>query len=81
MLSEPEIRTNLRAWVRRKSAADLGADFGDGTPLFEGGLLRSIHVPELVLVLERLRGAPIDVEALAPCDFQDVDTMIGRFFA
>jgi len=38
-----------------------------------------VHLPELLLLLERLRGEPIDVEDLRPGDFRDIDTLVLRF--
>jgi hypothetical protein len=76
MRSEQEFRAELRAWARAKAK---GRDVTDRTPLFEQRVLRSVHVPELLLLLERLRGAPIDVERLWPGDFYSVDIMVERF--
>jgi hypothetical protein len=79
MRSDQETRDRLRAWVRTKTADPGGDGFTDRTPLFEERHLRSVHLPELLLLLERLRGAPIDVENLRPGDFRDIDTMVLRF--
>jgi hypothetical protein len=38
-----------------------------------------VNLPELLLLLEQLRGAPIDVEDLDPGDFRDIDTLVRRF--
>jgi hypothetical protein len=76
MRSEQEVRAALRAWVRRK-AGDLAVT--DATPLFEQRILRSVHVPELLLLLERLRGAPIDVERLRPGALHSIEVMLDRF--
>jgi hypothetical protein len=79
MRSDSEIRDALRAWVLSK-ASDLQPDeFTDRTALFERRHLRSVHLPELLLLLEGLRGAPIDVEDLRPEDFRDIDTLLTRF--
>src|ERR1700727_2756669 len=59
-------------------APDDGA-LTDSTPLFEERRLRSLHLPELLLLLERLRGEPIDVDDLRPGDFRDIDTLVSRF--
>jgi hypothetical protein len=75
MLSEPEFRAELRAWVSEKS----GAKVTDHTQIFAERKLRSVHIPELLLLMERLRGAPIDVEDLRPTDFRDIDTLVTRF--
>jgi hypothetical protein len=76
MRTEDELRARLRAWVQQKAR---GIEVGDGTPLFERRILRSVHLPELVLLLERLRGAPIDLERLWPGDFHSIDVMVQRF--
>ncbi len=79
MRSEQEIREILRSWVLTKAKDRGSAALTDTTPLFEERRLRSLHVPELLLLLERLRGAPIDVEDLRPGDLRDIDTLVLRF--
>ncbi|NUT22760.1 MAG: hypothetical protein HOV77_26630 [Hamadaea sp.] len=76
MRSEPEIRSALRTYVSRH-AGDVA--FTDQTALFSVRVLRSIHLPELIMLLERLRGAPIDVEQLRIGDFDSIDAMLTRF--
>lgn len=75
MASEAEFRAGVRAWVSGKA----GIPVTDQTQIFSRRILRSVHVPELLLLMERLRGAPIDVEALHPEDFRDIDTLVARF--
>jgi hypothetical protein len=75
MLSEPDFRAELRAWVNEKT----GVEVTDHSQIFADRTLRSVHIPELLLVMERLRGAPIDVEQLRPTDFSDIDTLVTRF--
>lgn len=79
MRSEPEIREALRAWVLTKAPGLEQATLTDQTPLFEQRYIRSVNLPELLLLLEKLRGAPIDVEDLRPGDFRDIDTLVRRF--
>jgi len=79
MRSERDFRTTLRAWVRAKAADCGGPAIGDRTALFEDRYLTSVHLPELLLLLERLRGAPIDLDSLRPGDFRDIDTMVRLF--
>ena len=79
MRSEPDFRRELRAWVREKAAGRGAEAVTDHTPLFARRCLRSAHLPELLLLLERLRGAPIDLDRLAPGDFRDIDTMVRLF--
>ena len=78
MRSEAQVRETLRSWVLEKGTPDQGA-LTDTTPLFEERRLRSLHLPELLLLLERLRGGPIDVDDLQSGDFRDIDTLVSRF--
>jgi hypothetical protein len=78
-IRQAQIRKALRAWVLSK-AKDLDeSSLSDTTPLFEERRLRSLHLPELLLLLERLRGQMIDVDDLRPGDFRDIDTLVTRF--
>jgi hypothetical protein len=79
MRSEQEIREALSSWVLSKARNLDSSALTDKTPLFEERQLRSLHLPELLLLLERLRGEPIDVDDLRPGDFRDIDTLVLRF--
>jgi hypothetical protein len=68
-------KTEIRAWISGKA----GFPVTDTTPIFEQRALLSVHVPELILLMERLRGEPIDVEDLRPSDFRDIATLASRF--
>jgi hypothetical protein len=76
MRSEAEIRAALRTFVQRQAR---GTPVTDQTPLFSQRVLRSVHLPELILLLERLRGVPIDVERLRQGDFDTIDAIVSRF--
>jgi len=79
MHSESEMRQALREWVLGK-AGDLDpAALTGTTALFQERHLRSLHVPELLLLLERLRGEPVDVDELRAGDFRDIDTLMAKF--
>ncbi|WP_438297466.1 acyl carrier protein [Streptomyces sp. HUAS TT7] len=77
MRSDQELRDGLHTWVRTK--APEGVTIDDDTALFEQRHIRSIHLPELILLLERLSGVPVDVEELNPRDFRSIDAMVLRF--
>ena len=77
MLSEDEFRTQLRGWVNGKAKTDVPVS--DQTKIFAERVLRSVHVPELLLLMERLRGEPIDIEDLRPADLRDIDSLVARF--
>jgi hypothetical protein len=82
MSSDPTTAlTELRSWVAAKGK-DLPPDGpADDLPLLEGRHLTSLHIPELILLLERLRGRAIDVEELQAGDFRDIRTIAARFLA
>jgi len=61
MRSEAEIRAELRSFVQLRAR---NLPVTDRTPLFAHRALRSVHVPELLLLLERLRGAGLRLAAL-----------------
>jgi hypothetical protein len=72
-------RELLRAWILSKNDGLEPGALSDQTPLLSTRYLRSVHLPELILLLERLRGAPIDVEELGAGDFRDIDAIVTGF--
>jgi len=79
MFSEEEARDAIRSWATSKAGPEVSGQIDDETLLFADRYLTSVHLPELLLLLERLRGAPIDPEGLSPGDFRDVNTIVRRF--
>lgn len=79
MLSEQEARDTIRAWVTSKAKPGEAGQIDDTALLFADRHLTSVHVPELLLLLERLRGESIDPTALGPGDFRDINTIVRRF--
>jgi hypothetical protein len=74
-------RAELRAWVAGRARDIDPATLTDTTALFEERVLISLQFPELILLIERLSGRLVDVTALAPGDFRDIDTIMRRFVA
>lgn len=81
MTTSTDPRQGLIAWVERKARGLDGQVLTGSTPLLSGGHLRSLHIPELLLYLEELRGSPVDVTRLRAGDFDDIDTICSRFLA
>lgn len=69
----------LRAWISSRASDLPPSGLTDDLPLLTGRHLTSLHIPELILLLERLRRRPIDVESLNAGDFADVATIAARF--
>ena len=74
------VRQRLRGFVLAHGRDVSAATLDDGTPLFDDRILTSLQVPELLLLIESLRGRDVDVLDLSPGDFQDIDTIVARFF-
>lgn len=69
----------LRTWVSSHARDLPPGGLTDDLPLMAGRHLTSLQIPELILLLERLRRRPIDVEQLGSGDFQDITTITARF--
>jgi acyl carrier protein len=79
-VTEQEIRAALRAWICRASRRIAPEQLTDETPIVEQRIVSSLQVMELLLHVEALRGAPIDLQALRPGALRDVDTIYRTFF-
>ncbi|RZU54521.1 hypothetical protein EV385_6472 [Krasilnikovia cinnamomea] len=75
-----EVRTALREWVAVRNPDLDPATLTDQTPLISTRLVTSLHVVELLLLIEELRAAPVDPRSLAPGAFTDIDTIVRAFF-
>jgi acyl carrier protein len=78
--TESEVRTALRAWVVKTNGKVTATDVADDTPILERRIVKSLDIMDLILFLEELRGAPIDVEKLRPGVFRDIDAIWKNFF-
>jgi hypothetical protein len=72
-------RQALRAFLAEASQGVPPAEIRGDTPLVESGLLSSLSVADLLLLLEELRGRPLDLRALGPGCFKDLDTIVATF--
>jgi hypothetical protein len=76
-----DARAALRSWVLERNP-DLAPDaLREDTPLVAARLLTSVQLLDLLLLIESLRGAPVDAGTLRPGDFRDLDTIHRRFLA
>lgn len=80
-MSEAEIRTRLRGWILERSGAAEDRLASDDLPILEEGLLSSLDIVEFVLFIESLRGQEVDIEAIDPEVFTNIDTLYKAFFA
>ena len=65
-----DVRSALRAWVADRNPGLDPGTLTDQTPLISTRLVTSLHVVELLLLIEELRAAPVDPRSLAPGAFR-----------
>jgi acyl carrier protein len=80
-MTRTEIIDRLRAWIADKDGRICATDITDETPIVEQRILSSLQVVNLLLYIEQMRGAPIDIESLQPRSFRSLATIYLQFFA
>ena len=80
-MSEAEIRDRLRGWILERSGATGDRLVSDDLPILEEGLLSSLDIVEFILFIESLRGEEVDIEAIEPEVFSNINTLYKAFFA
>ena len=80
-MSESEIRERLRGWILERSGATGERLASDDLPILEEGLLSSLDIVEFILFIESLRGEEVDIEAIEPEVFTNINTLYKAFFA
>jgi acyl carrier protein len=81
MKTEIEVRMALRQWIVKTSGKIQAVDLADDTPIIERRIISSLQLMDLILMLEKLSGNPIDAEMLRPGAFQDINSIYENFFA
>ncbi len=74
-------REALRRWVLERNPDLDDAELADDTPLIERRYLTSLQVPDLLLFIEELRGAPVDPTHLKPGVFRSIGSIHQTFLA
>lgn len=81
MKDEAAVRRQIREWVVRKSGKVTPGELTDDTAILERRLITSLQVMDLILFIEELSGASIDVSQLKQGVFRNVDAIWRSFFA
>jgi acyl carrier protein len=76
-MTDPKAR--LRAWIVANGQRISDAELTDDTPLLERRILSSLQLAELLLFLEELRGAPVELDGLTGASFRDLGSMSQAF--
>jgi acyl carrier protein len=79
-MTETEVRTELRNWIRMRAKMPPAKELHDSTPILDQGILSSLDVAELILYIESLKGEEVDIAAIEPKVLKNVDTLYIAFF-
>jgi hypothetical protein len=73
-------RARLHEWVVKQNRRVLPGSVADDTPLLENRIVTSLQIMDLILFIERLRGAPMDVRLIKPGSFRSIDAIMTHCF-
>jgi len=74
-MSRPDTRQELREWIARTNGRVSADEIEDETPLITRGLLKSLHVLDLILWIEERRERAIDPERIRPGSFASIEAI------
>ena len=73
------LRAQLREWVVQTSGKIRPEELHDDTPLIEQRVISSLHITDLILFLESLRGSPVDLDLISGASFKDINAVCKTF--
>ena len=79
-MAEDDIRKQLRGWILDRAGAPSERLQSDDLPILDEGLLSSLDIVEFILFIESLRGEEVDIEAIEPEVFTNINTLYEAFF-
>ena len=79
-MDEKTIREELRGWILARSGAAPDRLSSDDQPILDDGLLSSLDIVEFILFIESVREEEVDIEAIEPEVFNNIDSLIEAFF-
>ncbi len=80
MTATTDGRERLRAWIAQTAKVTTDA-VTDDAKIFGSGLLKSLHLMDLILLIEDIRGASVDPNAIGPGSFTNLDVICETFLA
>ncbi len=79
-MSATQAREAIKDWVLTKTTKITRDELTAETPLIETRLVTSLQLMELLVKIESMREAPLDIENLKPGTFNTIDTMVKAFW-
>jgi len=77
---EQKIKETLKQWVLKKSQKISEHELTYQTHLLEGRIISSLHIMELILEVERIKGSRFNLKNLKPGVFNSIDSIYATFF-
>ena len=81
MKIDAKTRRALRLWLAAKNGRVSASDIDDETGLVSGGILKSVHVLDLILWIEERLGQPIEVRRIRAGSFASIEAICRNFFS
>jgi len=79
-MQDKDVVNLLSEWILDRARVKDRSGFTPTTQIIDDGFLTSLDVVELILFIEDLRGEEVDVDALEPESFSNVDALMTVFF-
>jgi len=80
MSLEQQTRNALREWLAAKNGRVSPGDIDDDTALVSNGILKSIHVLDLILWIEERLEHQVEVQSIRSGSFASIDAIHRHFF-
>lgn len=78
--SETEVKAALRRWVTERASRVPAEGVHDDTPLLASRLISSLHVMDMLLLIEEISGKRVQPEQISPGAFANINDIYGTFF-
>jgi acyl carrier protein len=76
-----EIKAQIKEWIIDKKKIQDASILNNATALLDTQILKSIDVMDLIIFIEFLRDAPLQITELKPGAFHSIDAIAEHFFA
>lgn len=80
MKSRDEIKNEIFDFILKVNKKITRDQLDGQTPLLEKRVINSLQVMDLLLLIEKMTGKPVDVRSIKPGVFSSVDQIVESFF-
>lgn len=79
MKTQEDMKKELHAWIVKNSVRIKPEELCNDTDIIRERIINSLQIIDLLLFVERLSGAAVEVEQLKPGAFKNIDTIYKNF--